>query len=264
MENLDNPVKEVAETVEGAAEQITKQTSEQPEAQGKTYTQEELDQIVERKVAGREARIRKEYNGKYGRLENVLKAGTGKDNVEEITDVFRQFYEDKGVKIPSEPAYCDRDIEILARAEADDIIRAGLEEVTQEVDRLADVGLANMSPREKAVFKTLAEYRQNAERGRELSKIGVTEEVYGSKEFKDFAGKFSSATPITEVYEIYNKMKPKKEITLPGSMKNTATQDIGVKDFYTVEEARRFTKKDFDRNPALLKSVENSMLKWKR
>jgi hypothetical protein len=32
-----------------------------------------------------------------------------------------------------------------------------------------------------------------------------------------------------------------------GSMKNTDSGDSGVKDFYTPEEARKFTKKDFDR-----------------
>jgi len=119
-----------------------------------------------------------------------------------------------------------------------------------------------MSPREKAVFKALAEHRQNAERGKELSKIGVTEEVYGSREFKDFASKFNPNTPIKDIYDIYHKTQPKKEIKTMGSMKNSESGDNGVKDFYTVEEARQFTKKDFDKNPALFAAIEKSMLKW--
>ena len=47
-----------------------------------------------------------------------------------------------------------------------------------------------------------------------------------------------------------------------GSMKNNTLKDSGVKDFYTRDEALKFTKKDFDKNPALYKAVEQSMLKW--
>ena len=49
-------------------------------------------------------------------------------------------------------------------------------EVVEEVDRLAEVGFDNMTAREKAYFKVLAEHRQKTERQNELSKIGVTEE----------------------------------------------------------------------------------------
>ena len=262
MENMENIVLENTENVETTTEEIIEQV-EQP---AKVYTEEEfqqkLDEVLGKKVARREAKIRKEYEKKYGGLETVLKAGTGKENVEDMTSTFREFYEKKGIQIPTEPTYSSRDIEVLARAEADEIIRAGLEDVIEEVDRLADIGLGNMDAREKAMFKTLAEYRQTAERGKALSKIGVTEDVYNSKEFKDFAGKFSSSTPITEVYEIYNKMQPKREVKTMGSMKNTTVKDTGVKDFYTRDEALQFTKKDFDKNPALFKAVEQSMSKW--
>lgn len=254
MENNENIVTEqVAETVEQIAEQPIK-----------TFTQEEVDEMVGKRLARREAKIRKEYDRKYGQLEEVLRAGTGKENVEEMTDTFRQFYQKKGIQFPQKPAYSDSDIEVLANAEAAEIIRGGFEEVVEEVDRLARVGVENMTPREKKVFKALAEHRQNTERGKALSQMGVTQEEYSSKEFQDFARKFSSTTPITEVFDIYRKTQPKKEIKTMGSMKNTDSTDNGVKDFYTPEEARRFTKADFDKDPALFSAVQKSMLKWKR
>jgi hypothetical protein len=257
MENIEVNENLVTEQVTENVEQTTEQTP-------KTYTQEEVDAIVGKRIARKEAKIRKEYDRKYGGLEEVLRAGTGKDNVEEMTDTFRQFYEGKGVKIPQKPAYSDSDIAVLARAEADDIIRSGYEDVVEEVDRLTAIGYANMDAREKAVFKALAEHRQSAERGRELAKLGVTEDVYNGKEFKDFVSKFNASTPISDIYNIYAKTQPKKEHKTMGSMKNIDSSDNGVKDFYTPEEARKFTKKDFDNNPALFKAVENSMLKWKR
>jgi hypothetical protein len=152
---------------------------------------------------------------------------------------------------------------VLARADAEEIIRGGFDDVVEEVDRLADIGAANMTARERAVFKTLAEHRQSEERGRELSKIGVTKDVYNSKEFNDFAAKFNPNTPIRDIYDIYAKTQPKKEIQTMGSMKSNNPPDSGVKEFYTVEEARKFTKADFDKNPALFEAVQRSMTKWR-
>ena len=255
MENNENLVTEqVAENVEHTTEETPK-----------TYTEAEfnakLDEVLGKKIARKEAKIRKEYDRKYGNLVDTLKAGTGKESVEEINDTFTKFYESKGIKINKRPNYSEEDIATLARADADEIIRLGDDEVVEEVDRLAEIG-ANMTAREKAVFKVLAEHRQNAERSNELAKIGITEDVYNSKEFKDFAGKFNSNTPISDIYDIYNKTQPKKEFKTMGSMKNSTSDDGTVKDFYTREEALQYTKKDFDKNPALFKAVEASMLKW--
>ena len=247
-------------------EQVAENTETTAEETPKTYTEAEfnakLDEVIGKKIARKEAKIRKEYERKYGNLEEVLKAGTGKDSVEEMTNTFAEFYKSKGIKIPEKPNYTAKDIEVLAKAEADDIIRAGYDEVVEEVDRLTAVGAKNMTAREKAVFKALAEYRQSAERGRELSQMGVSEDVYGSQEFKDFAGKFNSNTPIKDIYDIYAKTKPKKEIKTMGSMKNSAAADSGVKDFYTRDEAMQFSRKDLDKNPELFKAIERSMLKW--
>ena len=247
---------------EEVAENVEQTTEETP----KTYTEAEfnakLDEVLGKKLARREAKIRKEYERKYGDLEDVLKAGTGKESVVEITDTFAEFYKGKGIKLPEKPRYSDKDNEILARAEAADIINSGYEDVVEEVDRLTELGFENMSAREKAYFKVLAEHRQKTERQNELTKIGVTEDVYNSKEFQEFAGKFNSNTPIADIYNLYSKTQPKKDIKPMGSMKNSTSEDGTVKDFYTRDEALQFTKKDFDKNPALYKAVQASMLKW--
>lgn len=260
--NEDLVTEEVIETPE-VAENVETTTEETP----KTYTEEEfnskLDEIVGKKIARTRAKIEREYKKKYGDLEEVLRAGMGKDNVEEMTADLREFYGKKGVKFAEKPVYSDREIEVLAKAEAEDIIRYGFDEVVEEVDRLAQIGSA-MDKREKAIFRTLAEYRQSAERGMELSKMGVKEEVYTSKAFNDFAAMFNSDIPITKIYELYHKeTKPKKEIRTMGSMKNSVSTDNGVKDFYSRDEALKFTQKDFDKNPALFDAVRKSMYKWK-
>lgn len=254
MENMEKNLvtEEVAENVEQTTEETTP----------KTYTQEEVDAIVGKRLARKEAQIKKTYERKYGDLEEVLKAGTGKQDVGEITDTFAKFYQSKGIKIPQKTDYSAKDLEVLARAEADEIIRSGFEDVIEEADRLKELGASNMTARERAVFKVLAEHIKNAERSQELSKLGVTEDVINSQEFKDFQSKFNPNTPISDIYDIYQKTKPKKEFKTMGSMKNSTSEDGTVKDFYTRDEAMQFTKKDFDKNPALYKAVEASMLKW--
>ena len=235
---------------------VTENMEQTTEETPKTYTQDEVNEIVGKRIARKEAKIRKEYDRKYGDLESVLKAGTGKESVEEVTDTLKQFYQKKGVKLPQKPTYSDRDIETLAMADARDIIDSGYEEVVEEVDRLAQLG-ANMSPREKALFKTLAEHRQATERGNELSQIGVTEDVYNSREFKEFASKFNANTPIREIYDLYAKTQPKKEIKPMGSMRHNS-QNGGVKDYYSPEEISRLTEEDLA-NPEVWAVVRRSM-----
>lgn len=253
LENENLATEQVAENVEQPTEESPKYTEAEFNAK--------LDEVLGKKIARKEAKIRKEYERKYGDLEEVLKAGTGKETVDDMTTTFRDFYQKKGINIPNKPTFSDGDIKVLAQADAEDIINSGFDEVVEEVNRLADLGVENMSQREKALFKVLAEHRQNAERNNELSQIGVTEDVYGSQEFKDFSAKFAAGTPVREIYDLYSKTQPKKEVRTMGSMKNS-TPDSSIKDFYSFEEASKFTKADFDKNPALYKAVQASMQKW--
>lgn len=261
MENNENFVTEVTENVETTPteESVVEQVETPAE---KTYTQSELDEIVGKRLARSSAKIKKENDRKYGELVELLKVGTGKENVEDITDTFKKFYASKGMKLPEKPRYTDKEIEVLAKAEADEIISLGDDEVADEVDRLAEIGVENMNPRERAYFTALANHRQKTLHQNELAKIGVTDDVYNSKEFQDFVGKFNPTTPIADIYSIYNKTLPKKDIKPMGSMTNKTSDTGTVKDFYTRDEALQFTKKDFDNNPALYKAVEASMSKW--
>jgi hypothetical protein len=247
--------------VAGATENVDQTTEKTGDTEveavpEKTFTQSELNEIVQRNKARAEAKVRKEYDRKYGNLTQVLRAGTGKESVEDITQTFAEFYEKKGIKVSSEPNYTAKDIEVLARAEADDIIRSGYEDVVEEVDRLTEIGVANMTAREKALFKALAEHRQNTERHNELSKIGVSDEVYNSREFQEFAKDFNPNTPVEKIWRYYQNTLPKKDIKPMGSMKNTPTNE--VKDFYSAEEIARLTEDDL-RNPEVWNIVRRSM-----
>ena len=51
-----------------------------------------------------------------------------------------------------------------------------------------------------------------------------------------------------------------KNFETMGSMKHTAAE--AEKEFYSCEEAKKFTRDDFDRNPRLYAAVVRSMEKW--
>lgn len=260
-ENLVNTTENVELPTE-QVETVAPEAIEQP----KTYTEEELnarvDELLAKKIARKEARIRKEYDKKYGKLENVLKAGTGEEDINSITNTLSDFYTKKGIQLPTEPTYSDSDMRVLANAEAQSIIDSGFDEVVEEVDRLAELGADNMTPREKLVFTTLAEYRKTEQDRKDLAKIGVSDSALQDNEFIEFAKKLNPSMSTKEKYEMYTQFKPKPKVEPMGSMKNNTSNDTGVKDFYTRDEALKFTKKDFDNNPALFKAVEQSMLKW--
>lgn len=247
----------VAEEVTENVEQTTEETVvEQPP---KMFTQEEVNEIVGKSKARTRAKVEREYDRKYGGLVDVLKAGTGAESVEDATEKLTKFYQSKGIKLPQKPSYTDADNEVLARAEADDIIRAGFDEVVDEVDRLANVGVANMTPREKMVFKALAEHRQSEERIRELSSIGVPESVYNSAEFKAFAGQFNETASMTDVYKLYEKTAKTSNVEAIGSMKNGSHGE--EKTYYSPEDVDKLTSKDLD-NPVIFQRVRESMKRW--
>lgn len=228
-------------------------------AEEKRFSQTDIDNAVGKAKARERAKVQKEYEKKYGHLVNVLKQGTGKDSVEGITQSFTDYYKGKGVDFSGTPGYSDRDIALLAKAEAADIIDAGFAEVVEETDRLSKIGLENMDARDKAVYQQLIEHRQMAERNAALSKIGVKKEVYDSEEFKAFAAQYKSDVPIETVYGQYTKLNKDTNIEPIGSLKNGS--HTVEKEFYTPEEVDRLTPADYD-NPKIREKVRKSMLKW--
>lgn len=267
----------VVETTENVEEQATEKLVDGSTVAGATetveeklYTEAELNERVNKlladklggKLAQQERRLRKEFKQQLNRTETVLKAGLGVDTLEKATDKLEDFYKNKGIPIPDYSINAEYDMEAGAEKEANEIINLGYEDLVEEVNRLADKGVNNMTPREKLVFTKLAEERTKQESIKELAQIGVKLEALEDSDYKEFADKLNPSLSAKEKYELYLKIKPKPKVETIGSMKGTTSKDNGVKDFYTYEESLKFTKADFDRNPELFKAVEKSMLKW--
>ncbi len=251
MEEITDPMDQ--ETVEDIADSEEEPT-EKPKAP-KMFTQEEVDEIASKARARGRAKGERDTEKRYASLMATLRTGTGKETPEEIDTAFRDHYQKKGLVI-NKPSYSKRDSDILGKAEAQEIIDDGFGAVVEETDRLAKLGVANMTEQDKARYMVLAEYRQSTERSRELQRIGVTEEEIRSPEFLEFSKMFDKQTPMAKVYEIYRKTKPKKEIKTMGSMKQG--QGDPVKDFYTEEEIMKLSEDDLN-DPKVWEAVRRSM-----
>ena len=268
-----------AQTVEEDEEGIeltdtTDSNNEDEKTSVKTYTEEDLEKIVNQrindilptKIEREKRKMERDYREKLAKFEetdSILKAGLGTKDITESNQRMREFYEEQGVKIPSyQPRYSDEDEKASGELEASKVIKLGYEEMQEEANRLADIGTDKMSVRERAMFSKLATELTSQKNRRELAQLGVKEDVLDNENFKQFSKQFTKEVPIKTIYEMYSKINQKsKKYEQIGSMKNKKTSSE-VKDYYTPEEASKFTRKDYDKNPKLLEAVEKSMTLW--
>ena len=280
--NVQTPVTDVTENTDAqAVEQfeegieLTDTTSQEEEKKEvKTYTAEEVEKMVNdrinnllpKKIEREKRKMEKQYSdklAKYEETDSILKAGLGTKDISESNQRMREFYKEQGIDIPaySKPRYSDEDEKILGQAEASKIIDLGFEEMQEEANRLAAIGVDKMTPREKVIFNTLADELTRQKQVKELAELGVKEEILNNSEFKEFASQFTSKTPIKTVYEMYTAThQPKQKAEKIGSMKNTVSKE--EKDFYTPDEVKALTPEEWEK-PGVWEKVMASQRKWK-
>ena len=266
MENEEN-VDLVEETTEV-------QGVEETEQQPKTYSEEELNERLEEqkkqineanqnawnKRWGREkSKMEKAYE-KQSELVKLLQEQTQTNSIDDLLDVTYQNY---GVE---RPVYTNpKDDEILGQYDAKEILALDDVSIEEEANRLAGL---DRTAREQATFMELSKYltnkKQENKRKQEIQEAGIDDETLNNEEFKSFVSKFRDDVSLKDIYEDFKKMQPKKEKPFnPGSAKGTTESNKNeVKEFYTYEESLKFTREDFDKNPALYKAVCDSMPKW--
>ena len=118
-----------------ANENVETQTTEQNEVVNdkNSFTDEQKAQMT-KIIQDRVNRAKKAEERKYSELVNVLSAGLGTNNLEELTKKAKAFYQEQGVEIPSKPSYNEDEERILANAEASNIINLGYDEIVNETD----------------------------------------------------------------------------------------------------------------------------------
>ena len=266
-------IQEEVDTETPETEEITSneeiEEKEEPEVEEKvlTFTQEKLNKMMEDRVRREqntakrnEANIRREYEEKLADIENIIKAGFGTDNLDDGLNRITEICNKKGIKIPERKAsYSQSDLEVLANHAAEEIVADGYEAVDLELKKLANKGPERMTQREKLIFTKLNDTKKVLDNEKELASIGVKKEVLQSKEFKDFADKFTgSKFSIKEVYEMYAKdNKPKPKAKPIGSMINNNPKE--EKTFISEAEYDKMTDEEIEKNMDL---IRKSMRSW--
>ena len=267
-ENVETETtEEIQEEVETEAPETEEEESEVEETEVKTFTQDQLNDILADRVRREqntskrnEANIRREYEDKLADIENIIKAGFGTENLDDGLARITELCKNKGIKIPERKnSYSQSDLEVLANHAASEIIADGYDAVDSELKKLANKGVDKMTSREKLIFTKLNDTKKVMDSEKELASIGVKPEILQSKEFKDFADKFTgSKFSMKEVYEMYAKdNKPKPKAKPIGSMINNNPGK--VKDFISEAEYDKMTDKEIEENMDL---IRKSMQKW--
>lgn len=225
--------------------------------------QEEFSEMMKTRLDRQERTFQKELS-KYKDTENVLKSALGASDIEEANKKLREYYENEGIKLPEvyKPGLSSREIEVLAKADAQDFINEGYDSMLNEANRLAAKEYKNLNDRERIIFNTLAEELNKENSKRELLKVGAKEDVLNDKDFINFRNQFNSKTPIGDIYNLYlqthnSKQKP----TLMGSMKDT-TAKKDIKDYYSPDDVNKLTDEDWAK-PGVFEKALASMKKWK-
>lgn len=206
--------------------------------------QEEFNGMVKNRLNRQEREYQKELS-KYKDTDAVLRATLKVQDDEDVNQKLRESYEAEGVQLPSryEPGLSDREIEALAKMDAEDIIGEGYDAMVEEANRLANKKYQNLNKREQIVFSMLAEKLTEEDNKKELLKLGAKKELITDKEFIKFKNQFNSNVPIETIYSLYTSSKPKPKVENPGSMKNN---DSKSKTLYTQEEIAKLTSEELD------------------
>ena len=266
-ENTDaQPVEENEEGIE-----LTDTTSNNEEKESvKTYTEEELEKIVNQrindmlptKIEREKRKLERKYQDRlsqYEETESILKQGFGAKDITDANQKMREFYKEQGIDIPDyqRPKYSDEDERDLGELDAKKVIKLGFQEMQDEATRLADIGTDNMTVREKAMFTALAKELTIQKNRNELIKLGVKEDLLNDDEFKKFSNKFNKDVPIKDIYEMYSQVNNKqKKYEQIGSLKNPSPKV--EKDYYTDEEIDKLSYDDLDK-PGVWDIVRKSM-----
>jgi hypothetical protein len=264
-ETEDNSNTEDNSEDEDNSEEQEPESAEKPE---KTFTQEELNSIIQDRLRKEknsskrnEESIRKEYDDRLSEVESILNAGFGTSNLDEGLNRIRELCKQKGIEIPkkSNGQYSKDDLQILANANAQEIINDGYDAIENELSRLTRKGADKMSEREQLVFLKLDDEKKKLDSRKELKSVGAKDEILESKEYNEFADKFAgSKFSSKEIYEMYIKdNKPKEKAEPIGSMKNPSPKE--KKTFITEAEYDKMSEKEIEENMDL---IHKSMSRW--
>lgn len=257
----DEQIQETTQEVESPTqEDIEKQIEEK----ANKLFEEKVEERLKRDRINREREQSKEIS-KLKQLQNVIMTGLGVENLDEAISKSSEFYKNQGINIPEYKqnlSYSERDEQILAYADAKEIIECGMQEMEKEANRIASIPSNKRTTRENTIFNELCKELVNRKDIEKLKSKGYDTEMLKDKNFIDFRQQFTINTPVEKIVDIYKQVnnfkveKPKS----PGSAKSTTTVKQ-IKDYYSPEDFDKLTDEELN-NPKIMEVVDKSRLQW--
>ena len=265
---VETDASEEVNEVQEVTEEVTQPSEEDIEKRIEEEVNKRFEEKIEARLArDRNSRERKEapVRAKYQQLEEMMKSALGAKDIDDVITKSREFYKEQGITIPeviNKPSLNERDEIVLAKADADDIIKLGKSEMEAEANRIASIPENQRSLRDKTIFNDLCQELVKMNDLESLKTKGYDVKILEDKDFSSFRNQFNLNTPVDQIYEMYQQVKGTKPVQpkSPGSAKTNTTNNE-IKDYYTPEEVRQFTEEDLD-NPKLMEAIDRSMLKW--
>lgn len=206
IEQVQNDVNNEGENVQDVA-----QDAKEADVDIEKQIEERANKIAEEKMEARVIRERikkdREYDAelaKYRELEGVLKAGLGTNNLDETINKASAFYKEQGVNIPvgeRKASLNERDAIVLAKADAQDIIKCGEKEMEYEANRIANIPRDKRSLRENVMFNELCKELTTVNNIKELKSKGYDTKVLDNEDFKEFSSHIVDKS-IVDVYDM--------------------------------------------------------------
>lgn len=208
-------------------EEVQETTQEVEKTDIDKQIEERANQIAEEKIEARLIRDRvkreRETNekfSKYQELEGILKVGLGAKDLDDVIVKSSEFYKEQGINMPvieHRQSLNERDAIVLAKADAQDIMKCGEKEMEYEANRIANIPKEKRTIRENTIFNELGRELTI----RQLKNKGYDTNVLNDEKFKEFSSHIVNK-PITEIYDMYTRLnsKPVEKPASAGSAKN--------------------------------------------
>lgn len=232
----------------------------------KTFTQDEVNAMIKARVDRQTRKYNQELD-QYKKLQTYSQKLFEANDLNETLSKIENKYQELGADLPEfESFQADRETQILAKADAAEIIELGELETAEAYKTLRQIPESRKTKRDKIMEDILYDNLNSIEQERTFVKKGGDKEILADKSFQDFKSKFAKDTDIYEVYKMYQKVNgEQEEIVKPvGSLKTPNTNE--VIDFISREQYMKLTDADYDRYEEqgldLVKIVEKSMPKW--
>lgn len=235
--------------------------------------EERANKIAEEKIEARliRDRVKREREeaqsrAKYEELESIMKTALGATDIDDVLNKSKEFYREQGVTIPeviNKPSLNEEDERILAEARAGKLIKAGKEEMEIEANRIAAIPQDKRTLRENIIFDEVCSRLMDMRDEDALKQKGYDTEILNNQDFGKFREQFNRNTPLASIVDMYQKVNGTKKVqpNSPGSAR-TSNTDNEIKEYYTPDEAKKFTQEELDRNPKLMAAIDRSMLQW--